>query len=191
MKYRNKSLTLAIILIIILILSSCAPTSETVKDKSIPELKLNWNEKDSESISDTLILSSLGAEWNEKFPKSKKPIIVVGNIEDKSEDNIDVSLLAKNLERSLINSGEVSFIASKEKREMIRADRKNFEDFADNDKFIKYMKPLKADFFMSGTIISQVDSSVAPIRKKYELNVNIIYTKNASVVWEGVQSITK
>lgn len=191
MKYRNKGLPLAIILSVILILSSCTPTSETVKDQNIPEQKLAWDEKDSEYIADTLISSSLFAEWNMNFSKSRKPIIVVGKIENNSDEEIDVSLLAKNMERSLINSGEVSFIASKEMREIIRADRKDQDDFTKTDKFIKYMKLLKADFFMSGTINSQVDSSVIPIQKKYELIVNIINTKNASVVWKGVQNITK
>lgn len=190
---KNKSL-LSIYKVFLFILIStigCSSVSKTEKDQSIPERIVIWNESDSESIADSLISISLQAEWNKNFSQKRKPIIVVGKMENKSKENIDVSLLAKDIERSLINSGEVSFISSKEKREIIRADRKNFEDFAEKDKFIKYMKPLKADFFMSGVVYSQVDSSVTPIRKKYELSLNIISTKNATVVWEGVQSITK
>lgn len=191
MKDKKKYILLGVMFVIIFLISGCSPSSETVKDKNIPERDLTFDEKDSEYIADTLISSSLLAEWNTNFSKKRKPTIVVGKIANESIEVLDVSLIAKNLERSLLNSGEVSFIASKEKRESIRTDRKNQDDFTGKDKFIKYLKPLKADFFMSGQINSQIDSSVSPILKKYELSLNIINTKNATVVWEDVQSIIK
>ena len=61
----------------------------------------------------------------------------------------------------------------------------------DNDKFKKYLKSLKSDFFISGDINLSVDSSVVPVQKRYNLDVEIISTKNASVVWKGEQNIVK
>ena len=191
MKNKQSIIAFSIIFSIVIFIVGCSPASKTEKDQIIPERITVWDENDSKTIADSLVLISLQSDWNKNFPPKRKPIIVVGKIKDSSNENIDVSLLAKNLERSLINSGEVSFVASKEMREIIRNDRKNKTDFSDNDKFKKYLKSLKSDFFISGDINLSVDSSAVPVQKRYNLNVEIISTKNASVIWKGEQNIVK
>ncbi|VAX26643.1 hypothetical protein MNBD_IGNAVI01-113 [hydrothermal vent metagenome] len=187
------SITVYSTFVIMLIFFGCSTTPKTEKEQVQPtSIKSTvWDKNDSETISDSLILSALKADWKKNFSKKGKPIVVVGRIENKSGKDIDVSLLAKDIERSLINSGEVSFIADKPKREVIRTNRKNESDFPDNKKFKKYLKSLKADFFITGDINSNVDSSVVPIEKMYTMNLEIINAKNASVVWKGSQSLTK
>lgn len=176
-----------------LTLFGCSSAPKTGKEQTpTPPTKLAvWDKNDSETISDSLISSALQADWKKNFTTKRKPIITVGKIENKSSEKINVSLLAKDIERSLINSGEVSFIADKQKREVIRNDRKSISDFADNNKFKKYLRSLKSDFFISGNINASADSSVVPIQKNYTINLEVINTKNASVVWEGSQSIIK
>ena len=191
MKNKQSIIAFNIIISIMIFIIGCSPASKTEKDQIIPVKTIVWDEIDSEIIADSLITVSLQSDWNKNFSQKRKPIIVVGKIEDNSNENINVSLLTKNLERSLLNSGEVSFVASKEMREIIRNDRKNKADFMDNDKFKKYLKSLKSDFFISGDINLSVDSSAVPVQKRYNLDVEIISTKNTSVVWKGEQNIVK
>jgi len=191
MKNKQSIIAFNIIISIMIFIIGCSPASKTEKDQIIPAKIIVWDEIDSEIIADSLILISLQSDWNKNFSKKRKPIIVVGKIVSTSDEIIDVSLLAKDIERSLINSGEVTFIADKQKREDIRNDRKNKDDFTDEKKFIKYLKSLKSDFFISGNFNSIVDSTSIPVEKRYTLNAEIISTKNASVVWNGEQDIVK
>ena len=190
---KNKNLiTVYTTFAIMLIFFGCssAPKSEKEQVPLAPKKIAVWNIDDSQSISDSLILSILNSEWKKNFKKKRKPLIVVGRIENNSTEKIDVTQLAKDLERSLINSGEVSFISDKQKREAVRTDRKNSSDFP-AEKFKKYLKSLKADFFIEGNINANVDSSIVPIRKEYTLNLKMLNAKNSSVEWEGSQSIIK
>jgi len=191
MKNKQSIIAFNIIISIMIFIIGCSPTSKTEKDQIIPAKIIVWDEIDSEIIADSLISISLQSDWNKNFSKKRKPIIVVGKIVSTSDEIIDVSLLAKDIERSLINSGKVTFIADKQKREDIRNDRKNKDDFTDEKKFIKYLKSLKSDFFISGNFNSIVDSTSIPVEKRYTLNAEIISTKNASVVWKGTQDIVK
>ena len=191
MKNKQSIIAFNIIISIMIFIIGCSPTSKTEKDQIIPAKIIVWDEIDSEIIADSLISISLQSDWNKNFSKKRKPIIVVGKIVSTSDEIIDVSLLAKDIERSLINSGKVTFIADKQKREDIRNDRKNKDDFTDEKKFIKYLKSLKSDFFISGNFNSIVDSTSIPVEKRYTLNAEIISTKNASVVWNGEQDIVK
>ena len=105
MKSKNPLILYSFFLLIMITIFGCSSASKTEKAQIIPAENTVWNEIDSEIITDSLITISLHSEWNKNFSKKRKPIIVVGKIEDRSNENIDVSLLAKNLERSLINSG--------------------------------------------------------------------------------------
>jgi len=189
MKKRN-SIIVYSAFVIMLIFYGCSTTPKTEKEQVQSHKIAVWNKNDSETISDSLIITALIADWEKNFSKNRKPIVVVGRIGNKSSENIDVSLLAKDIERSLINSGEVSFIADKQKREVIRTNRKNSSDFP-ADKFKKYLKSLKADFFIEGNINANIDSSTVPIEKNYTLNLEVINTKKSSVVWKGSQTIVK
>ncbi len=191
MKKISSLIIYKIFLFVLISIIGCSPVSKTEKNQSIPQRIIIWDESDSESLADSLVSISLQAEWNKIFSMKSKPIIVVGKIVDSSNENIDVLLFAKYLERSLLNSGEVSFIQSKEMREIIRNDRKNKSDFTDNIKFSKYLKSLKTDFFLCGDISLNIDSTIVPVQKRYTLNAEIISTKNASIVWQDEQIIKK
>jgi len=191
MKSKNPLILYSFFLLIMITIFGCSSASKTENAQIIPAKSTVWNKIDSEIITDSLITISLHSEWNRNFSKKRKPIIVVGKIEDRSNEKIDVSLLAKNLERSLINSGKVSFIASKEMREISRNERKTRNDFTDKDKFKKYIKSLNSDFFMSGDISLNIDSSVVPVQKRYILNIELIDSEKASAVWDGALGITK
>lgn len=180
-----------IFLFILISIIGCSPASKTEKDTSIQERNVAWDESDSESVADSLVLILLQAEWNKNFSQKNKPIIVVGKIDDNSNENIDTSLLAKYLERSLLNSGKVSFIADKQKRENIRNHRKNRADFTDNIQFIKYLKLLKANFFLDGELNLSIDSSAIQTQKTYKLDVELLNTKDASIVWQDRVIINK
>ncbi|MEN8193512.1 MAG: hypothetical protein ABFS12_11895, partial [Bacteroidota bacterium] len=157
-----------IIVFLLFLISGCSSSLKTEKEQVIPM----WAEIDSEIIADSLVQTSLQAEWNTKF-KKRKPIVVVGKIFNESNENIDVSQIEKDIERSLLNSGEISFVASKKKRETIRYDRKNRADFKNEKDFKKYLKSLRSDYFFDGTFNLTVDSTKIPRQKTYTLNLEI------------------
>jgi len=178
-----------ILIISIQIFYSCgsASTSETntsVEDKS-------WNENDSEVIADSIIHKLLLSEWNTKFTTNSKPKLVVGAIEDLTNEKIDTDLLSKNIERSLINSGDITFITSKSNRELVRSNRKNKNDFDGDKEFQKYLEPLKSDFFISGNIKMRIDSVSIPKLKEYKLTLEIIKIKSLEPVYITSELIIK
>lgn len=185
----NKIVVFLISLLLILIFYSCSSvgTTETKSDLENKE----WSENDSEVIADSIFSKLLLSEWNTKFTAKRKPKIVVGAIEDLTNEKIDTDLIAKNIERSLINSGDVTFISSKSNRELVRNDRKNKNDFDDDEEFKKYLQPLKSDFFISGNINLRVDSVSVPKLKEYKLTLEIIKSKNLESVSVTFQIIIK
>ncbi|MCK5455642.1 MAG: hypothetical protein KAI45_00860 [Melioribacteraceae bacterium] len=176
-------------LVLIQIFISCSSAGTTETNSGL-ENKL-WNENDSEVIADSIVKNILLSEWNTKFSTNRKPKIIVGSIEDLTNEKIDTELLSKNIERSLINSGDVTFISSKSNREMVRNNRKNKNDFDGDEEFKKYLQPLKSDFFISGNINLSVDSVSVPKLKEYKLTLEIIKSKNLESVSVTFETIIK
>lgn len=95
------------------------------------------------------------------------------------------------MERSLLDSGEITFVASKEKREIIRSERKDRDDFESDKEFKKYLKSLKADFFLSGSINLSIDTLAVPPSKNYKTEITILDIKKYKVIWNEEMEVVK
>ncbi len=176
----KKIVIILVSLLFVQIFFSCSSIN-TADSKNDNDSKV-WTEIDSEIIADSIVSNLLASEWNTKFSTKRKPKLIVGSIDDLTDEKIDTDLLSKNIERSFINSGNVTFISSKSKREEARNDRMNENDFEGKKEFQKYLKPLKADFFICGNIKLVVDSVSVQKLKEYELTLKVIKTKNLESV---------
>lgn len=172
---KNKVINYFLIFIVLIVFYNCS-TTNTSKSEVKVENKI-WNTFDSEVIADSLVSIILKSKELEEFLKKKKPKIVVGKIENSSNEVIDTNLLEKNIERSLINSGIVTFISSKKKREVTRYNRKQRSDFSSKKEFGKYLKPLKSDIFIDGKLKLTIDSTNSYFPKEYKLLVQIFDSK--------------
>lgn len=176
----KKIVMLFISFVVIHMFYSCS--SINTADSKNDKVSKAWSDADSEIITDSIVSNLLASEWNTKFSTKRKPKLIVGSIDDLTDEKIDTDLLSKNIERSFINSGNVTFISSKSKREEARNDRMNENDFEGKKEFQKYLKPLKSDFFICGIIKLVVDSVSVQKLKEYELTLKVIKTKNLESV---------
>ncbi len=177
---KNKAVKYLLVLVMVFFFYQCSSTNTTTSKIKI-ENKI-WNTTDSELIVDSLIVEILNSKKIKEFEKKQKPVIIVGKIENLSNEEIDTSLLEKNLERGLLNSGKVTFITSKEQREKIRNNRKARSSFSVKKEFGKYLKPLKSDLFIDGKFELIIDSLNISVTKKYKLSVQIFNSKNYELV---------
>jgi PBP1b-binding outer membrane lipoprotein LpoB len=53
----------------------------------------------------------------------REPVVIVGNILNRTSEHINTEVISKSLEYELLNSGKVKFVASPEEREQMRAER--------------------------------------------------------------------
>jgi len=185
---KNKLVILILIFLLIQIFSGCSGV-DTSKNPKTETKDMNFSEKDSEALADSIVNKIVNAELVSKFSSKRKPKIIVGSIRNLTTEIIDTNLLSKNIERSFLNSGKVTFISSKSKREIIRNDRKNRDDFEKSAELKKYLKPLKSDFFISG-VLSQKTNSVSN-SKQYKLELNVIKSRDAKLLLSEFETVNK
>jgi len=191
----NQIIKLTLFTIFAIILSSCGSSRQVsrVDARETIDLTGNWNDTDSRLVAEEMVTDVVSRNWLSDFQISKgsKPVVIVGQIRNKSSEHINVETFIKDIEKELINSGKIRFVASSEEREQIRDERKDQGDFASDESIKKFYKELGADFLMSGVISSINDKYGGEEVKYYQIDLQLINIETNEKVWIGDKKIKK
>jgi len=175
-----------------LLILGCATTkvSRIAVDETV-DLSGYWNDTDSRLVAETMISDCLSRPWLSDFinEHGKKPRVIVGTIRNKSAEHIATETFVKDLERELLNSGKVKFVAAKTQREEIREERADQQKFAENAK--EFFKEKAADFMLQGTVNSILDKLGGKTVRYYQIELELINIETNEKVWIGQKKIKK
>ena len=107
-------------------LSACVNVNvqRTAADQQT-DLSGRWNDTDARLVAEEMIDDALRRPWLERFSdaQAREPVVIVGRVRNLSEEHIDTTTFIKDIERELINSGAVRFVASAQERDALRDER--------------------------------------------------------------------
>jgi penicillin-binding protein activator len=178
----------------LLALSACATKVERLDTTEAKDLSGAWNDTDSRLVSQEMIQDSLARAWLQEFrgrPGQSRPAVIVGEVRNMSHEHINVQTFTLEMERALINSGKVDFVATKQERLGIRDERKDQDLNARADTRNAMGKELGADFMLTGTINTIVDPSGDTQVRFYQVNMTLISLADNRKVWIGQKDIRK
>ena len=178
----------------ILTLAACGGTKVSRKDVS-EEIDLSgaWNDTDSQMVSKEMINDMLDQRWLGVYKKSNKraPTVIVGRIRNLSHEHINTNTFVADIERAVINSGEVEFVASRDERGEIRDERKD-QDLHASEATRKAMgQEAGADFMLQGSINTIIDAEKRTQVRYYQVDLTLISMKDNRKVWVGQKKIKK
>jgi len=178
-----------------LFLTGCGESKTVTRvepDQAI-DLSGDWNDTDSRQVAEEMIKDVLNRPWLSDFKGEKKrtPVVIVGTVRNRSTEHISATTFTKNLERELINSGRVDFVASKEERDEIRDERTDQQEFATQESLKKFQQETGADFMLRGDISSIVDQDGGARVKYYQVNLELINIETNKKAWIGEKKIKK
>lgn len=191
----TRGLFLSLVVAIVFVLVGCS--SVKVKRVDVQEkidLSGTFNDYDAMLVSKEMVTDSLSRVWRENFitKNGRNPIVIVGEILNKSHEHIDEDIFIKALEKELINSGKIIFVASSAERMQIRDERKSQQEYYTSKETIKkFGEELGADFMLSGSINSIKDEIKGQYAILYQVNLELIDVSTNQKVWVGQKEIKK
>ncbi len=191
---RCTSLGAGLALLALVAASGCATKVERLDESKAVDLSGGWNDTDSRLVSQEMIQDSLSRPWLQEFrgrPGQTRPAVIVGEVRNLSHEHINVNTFTLDLERALINSGKVDFVAAKQERQGIREERKDQDLNARADTRNAMGKELGADFMLTGTINTIVDPNGSEQLLFYQVNMTLISLADNRKVWVGQKDIRK
>ncbi|MBW1820219.1 MAG: penicillin-binding protein activator LpoB [Deltaproteobacteria bacterium] len=193
---RNQAAIIILFLTIALLMAGCAsgPVVErTAVDKTI-DLSGRWNDSDSRMVSEEMIKDCLNMPWLQRYKIKHDgdiPTVIVGRVKNRSHEHINVQTFVKDLERALINSGQVQFVASKEEREGIRKERTDMAKHASDETMKGPGQEIGADFMLIGVINTIRDDIGKKAVMYYQTNLELINLSSNIKVLIGEKKIKK
>lgn len=178
---------------LLILLTACSTKVSRIDVGEVRDLSGRWNDTDSRLVAEAMVQDCLNHPWISQFRlrSAKAPDIIVGQIRNRSSEHISTETFTKDLERALINSGRVQFVASAEERTGVREERLDQDIHASPESRKSPGMEAGADYILIGAINSIVDREGKERIIYYQVNLELIDMANNRKVWLGDKKIKK
>lgn len=176
------------------LLTGCATSSVNRMDvDETTDLSGDWNDTDSRLVSEEMVRDLLSHPWAAKHRSStgKSPTVIVGDLVNLSHEHINVATFIADIERQLINSGKVEFVASSYERGEIRDERDDQRAYASKKTAKAMGQELGADYMLKGNINTILDTQGKTQVRYYQVDLTLISLKDNRKIWIGQKKIKK
>lgn len=176
-----------------LLIASCSTQVTRMDVDETVDLSGNWNDSDSRLVAEEMISDALSHPWTSNFAgqSGRAPTVIVGTVRNLSHEHINVNTFVADMERALINSGRVEFVASSGERGEIREERKDQDLNASEETRNEAGQEAGADFMLIGQINTIVDVEGNEQVRYYQIDLTIISMADNRKVWLGQKKIKK
>ncbi len=181
------------LVVLVLFLGACATKVERIGVDEVHDLSGRWNDIDSQMVSREMIGDILKQRWLSRYKAShdRPPAVIVGEIRNLSHEHINLNTFIADIERELINSGEVEFVASAGERGEVRGERRDQDLNASEATRHAAGQEVGADFMLQGRINTIIDQEGDTSVKYYQVDLTLISMADNRKVWVGQKKIKK
>jgi uncharacterized protein (TIGR02722 family) len=161
--------------------------------ESTTDLSGFWNDTDSRLVADQMIADCLTHPWvqNHTLRADSKPVVIVGSIRNRSMEHIQTGTFIRDMERALVNSGQVSVVANPYEREELRDEREAQQDWAREETRKELRAETGADYMLNGAIDVIIDKEGGTEVKFYQVDLFLTDIESNERVWIGQKKIKK
>ncbi|MDA3849914.1 MAG: penicillin-binding protein activator LpoB [Spirochaetaceae bacterium] len=189
----RKILILFMLLSLVIVGCSSGPEVSRLSSDTSMDLSGRWNDTDASMTAEFMIESMLSGGWLNRFvgDMGTDPVVIVGAIRNRSSEHIETATFVKDIERELVNSGRVIFVASSQEREELRDERVDQQGNATEDSMAALAAETGANFMLQGVITSQEDAVDGQKMVLYKVDMELINIENNQKVWIDGKEIKK
>jgi uncharacterized protein (TIGR02722 family) len=175
--------------------AGCAPkkTVQRIPTDSVTDLSGYWNDTDSRLVAEEMINDCLTGAWKADHMEKtkKKPVVIVGVVRNKTDEHIAVETFIGDIERAMINSNEVTVVASAEEREQLRDERADQQKYSSEESMKEWGREVGADYMLGGIISSITDEIQGEKVVFYQVDLTLYNLETNAKTWTGQKKIKK
>jgi uncharacterized protein (TIGR02722 family) len=175
--------------------TGCAsgPQIQRMDANTVTDVSGRWNDTDSRLVAEEMIQDSLSRPWlaSAQQRKGAAPAVIVQAVRNNSMEHINTATFVEDLQRALINSGRVQFVASADERQSLRQERADQDVNASEATRKAHGQETGADYGLSGTINAIQDKDGGVSVMLYQVNLKLVDMQSNQIVWNGQKKIKK
>lgn len=187
--------SLAVLALFTTLVTACssAPKVSRLDVDSPVDLSGRWNDTDSRLVSEEMVRDALDHPWSDDFNTrtGREPRVIVAMVRNESHEHLNTETFTRDLERQLINSGRIRFVASSGQRDVLRRERTDQAKYATMETMKGMGNELGADFMLQGQINTILDSAGGKQVRFYQVELEMISIESNEKVWIGQKKLKK
>lgn len=189
--YVNRVLWYVFVMFHLVQVSSCTSFHGEYSDPSAVEiLDDRWNETDARVSAERVIAEMVSSSWLESKSRAHVPIVVVGNVTNRTDEHIDTQALVDFISDELINSRKVRMV-DQGNREAILKEIEYQQSNVAQGKARQSGKQIGAHYLITGTISSYVQTQERLKTVTYQVSVRATDLQSSEIVWSHKDHIKK
>ena len=154
-----------------------------------------WSEGDAQRVVKTLMGQMLTASWVGRFQQDegRRPVVKLAGVIKRTDDrNVNEQFFGKQLERTLLNSGQVRVVAARGQDNINVRERDRQAEHASDESAKTQQDELGADYTLQTIINSQNDTDGrGQAVRAYLINMELLSVQTNEKVWIGEDRIVK
>lgn len=174
-------------------LSGCGMSVQRLNTNAVVDLNGRWDSTDARLTAKKMISDCLSRPWLSNFQQkdNREPVVIVGDIYNKSFEHINTDIFIQDIESELINSGKVKFVADDKQRAQLRQERLDQDVNASAATRKAMGKELGADYMLEGTLDAIKTQEGGREVMYYQVNLQLINIETNDIAWIGQKKIKK
>lgn len=163
---------------------------------AVVDVDYRFNDTDARQVWQGMVNDAMFRGWIDRWiseHNGQRPIIIVGNLRNNTQDYINQNLFTRNFEREMLNSGRVRVVATRNDRGDLRDERLQGQEW-NSPETRKIMKnELGADLMLLGEVNDVVQRSLdgRTVSKYYQVNLDLTNLETNEKVWIGSVEVKK
>ena len=179
--------------ILIVTLTACSTQGTLGSGEASSDLSGPWNDATARLTAEAMVKDALDSPWSQRYAQlaGRKPTVMVGMVLNRTDEYLNTQSFMKDLERALMQSKQVQFVADTGQRQEVRQERL---EQAPNVRASAGKPPGQesgADFMVQGTIHTLVDERDSSTLLFYQVDLEILDIAGNVKVWQGQRKIKK
>ncbi len=153
-----------------------------------------WNETDAKKTARHMIAGMLEKPWLGEFSSSnggKKPFVIVDDVENRTDEHLDVKILTDYIQDELINSRKVAFVNKEKRQKLLEEIKYQQSGQVDKKSAKKEGRQIGADYILSGNVISQVHQDGGIKTVTYFTTLTLTNIETFELEWSTKYEIKK
>lgn len=180
-------------------LTACEPTRREVTrvdPDTVIDVDYRFDDEDARQIYRGMVDDALSRPWLTNWiadNQGQRPIVIVGPVDNRTEDYIETNLFTNAIERELLNSGKVRLVGSASQRDDLRAERFQGDEWNSPETRKILRSELGADLMLLGEVNDNTSRSLRgeTVVKYYQATLELINIETNEKLWSGIQEIKK
>ena len=182
-------LALSLLLGACLLIPACAKEWDVDRrdpDETI-DLDYDFNAADAREIARAMTADALSKPWLDQWMaghEGERPLVVVGNVRNETDEYIETGLFTNPIQEELLNSGRIRVKAQRELRDELREERLDI-DFNDPASVKAAAMEVNADLILLGVMNydRQKAKSGDKLVQYYQVTLELVNLETAEKVW--------